>query len=237
MEVEKMETKIIREGEYVVSKEDAPCPFLVLDALRDGKPHGYPKVIEELAAVAEVSKKAVHNIYRTVSLLVGYDQPLIEEERCGCVTYLTITDVGKAQLQRMKSESPDYTKSIIWQFKVFFTELLLEGSLEVVREGGSHIFIHMMEVEWFDPDLGDAVLGNPRHMLALAEEAFSSLFSCLGFDDESVNIHLIYPCSSPTLYFFHINPWWEEIVVGGVSMRVCKRDVKDNNEDYVGEVT
>ena len=218
------------DSDNTVSKEDALCPFLVLDVLRDGMPHRYEQVIDELAAVAAVSKKAEDNLYRTISLLMSYDPPLIVEETRGSVKHLIITDPGKAQLQHVKSEHPGFTEYIIHGFEAFFNEYHREDLLKVVREGRGHISIHLLDVEWFRLQMGEEMLGNPRHMLALAEEAITRLVH----PDEPVNVHVTYPCP-PFLYFYELDQRRKQKEHDDeVSLN---EEDKDNKEDDAEEVT
>jgi len=206
------EDEVLDEGESAVTKEDAPCPLLVLDALRDGKPHEYKRIINELDTVAAVSKKARDNLYETVRRLVSYDPPLVKEENQGNVRYLSITDTGKEQLQYMKTlETGDFPKCFIQEFMELFIDR--ERILKVIREGGSNIYIRSVAVDWFSPDLGNTVLGHPRYMISLAEEALAHL----NLSEEPVTVHLIYPCS-PVLFFEHIDAGWKEYLAESVKV-------------------
>lgn len=231
MDVEKNGEYGDHEEEYTVCKEDAPCPFLVLDALRDGKPHEYDRVIDGLAAVATVSKKAGDNLYKTIISLMSYDPPLIKCENMRSVIFLIITDAGKEQLQWMDElMSPDSTEYYIQGFEAFFKKSYMEKILKVVREGGDHIVIHLLDVEWFNLQMGEDILGYPRYMIALAEEAITRLVH----PDEPVNVHVTYPCP-PFLYFYELDQRRKQKEHDDeVSLN---EEDKDNKEDDAEEVT
>jgi len=211
MKAEGSEEEELDEGESAVTKKDAPCPFLVLDALRDGKPHEYNRVIEKLAAVAAVSKRAEDNLYFTINCLASYDPPLIHCLDVDGVKYLIITDAGKGRLRWMKSlDDHDYAEYFIQEFMSFFNYAERKGFLKVVREEGRHLFIHMLDVEWFSLELDNTVRSCPRLMLALAEEALARL----DLGDEPVEIHLIYP-GLPFFYYCHLDPYHIEACIRG----------------------
>jgi len=197
--------------EYSVSREDAPCPFLVLDALRDGKPHKYKRVMEELNYVVAVSKKAEDNLYRTISLLITYDPQLVCKGELGGVEYLIITDAGKKPLRWMdKLMSPDSSEHFIQRFKDFFYDHASRGSLVVECGYGYSTSIHTLDADWYSTELGHALLGHPRYMLELAEKALARL----NLSDEPANVRFTYT-NSPFLHFENLDPLWGKRADGG----------------------
>lgn len=197
--------------ESTVSKYNAPCPFLVLDALRDRKPHESERFWKELATVVVTSISAEVNLYRTINQLASYDPPLICEGELGSMNYLVITETGNEELRGMETlMSPDFKEYFIQKFEAFFKTLDFWSSFEVVHDGTRHITIHTLDVDRFSPELGNTMLGYPRYMISLAEEALARLGIC----DEPVTVHFTYT-SSPFLYFEDVAPQRKEFVDGG----------------------
>ena len=194
-----------------VSKEDAPCPFLVLDILRDGKVHKYRSVIEVLNYVVAVSNKAEDNLYKTIRQLSCYNPSLIQIVEWGGVKYIIITNAGKEQLRWMKElMSPNFTEYFFQMYGDYFKALHSEGSLKIVREGRDHIVINVFGLDAHSRQLGDEMVGYPRYMLALAEKALAHLDLVEGSENLQVRI-----TPHHMLYFDHLEQLREDKVDGG----------------------